>query len=231
MVLFYVLRMLWNMSTMRSTLHFTLPASLNYFSHVWFDISFVFIYNILHYSSSIALHLITFLWSDVSRAVVCQSGRTFSTSMLNKWLTTALWLQTVVCMMHWIHQCTLYLVNQNEQQIWQLENKLDNVCSQLYDHKEKHEAHDKRVEDDKYKSLKYCTLFWLILILYVPRIMIPTVIINYGVIWNSSIEVNSVSQVILARSLLSMLLSNIYNAKTKRNACTKFSGTHAYNKY
>jgi hypothetical protein len=158
MVLFYVLRMLWNMSTMRSTLHFTLPASLNYFSHVWFDISFVFIYNILHYSSSIALHLITFLWSDVSRAVVCQSGRTFSTSMLNKWLTTALWLQTVVCMMHWIHQCTLWTRRKTIFTIGRT-----NLI--MYDHKEKYIAHDKRLEDEKCKYRKYCTLFWLMLIL------------------------------------------------------------------
>nr|XP_051193914.1 uncharacterized protein LOC127307228 isoform X1 [Lolium perenne] len=41
------------------------------------------------------------------RAVVYHSGRIFPTSMLNRWLTTALRLQTVVCMMHWIHQCTL----------------------------------------------------------------------------------------------------------------------------
>jgi isoleucyl-tRNA synthetase len=70
------------------------------------------------------------------------------------------------------------LVKEKEQQILQLENKLDFACSQLHDYKEKNKAHNrahaKIVEEEKYKFKKYCTLFRLMFILYVARIMIPT---------------------------------------------------------
>jgi hypothetical protein len=55
---------------------------------------------------------LTFLWSAITkmcRDVVFQSGRTFSTSMLTTWWTTALLLQTIVWKMHWIHRCTLWI--------------------------------------------------------------------------------------------------------------------------
>jgi hypothetical protein len=68
----------------------------------------------------------------------------------------------------------MYVVNEEEEQILQMENTLDYVCSQLSDYKEKHISHDKRHEEEKCKSRKYCTLFWLMLILYVTRVMIPT---------------------------------------------------------
>jgi hypothetical protein len=73
---------------------------------------------------------------------------------------------------------TAILVKEKEQQILQLENNLDFACSQLHDYKEKNKAHNrahaKILEDEICKSRKYCTLFWLMFILYVARIMMPT---------------------------------------------------------
>jgi hypothetical protein len=69
----------------------------------------------------------------------------------------------------------MYVVNEEEEQILQMENTLDYVCSQLSDYKEKHIARGKRHEEEKCKSRKYCTLLWLMLILYVTRVMLPTV--------------------------------------------------------
>ncbi|KAK1667006.1 hypothetical protein QYE76_055165 [Lolium multiflorum] len=67
--------------------------------------------------------------------------------------------------LHDVLESLVNLVNEKEQHILQLENKLDYVCAQLSDYKEKHIAHDKRhkdkrLEDEKYKSRTYCTLFF-----------------------------------------------------------------------
>jgi hypothetical protein len=71
---------------------------------------------------------------------------------------------------------SVYLVNEKKHQILQLENKLDSVCRELSNYKEKHTAkdiaHDKRLVDE---SRNYSPLFWFMLILYVARIMILTV--------------------------------------------------------
>jgi hypothetical protein len=81
--------------------------------------------------------------------------------MLNRWLTTALRLQTL----HDALDSSVYLVNEKKNKFYNWENKPDHVCPQLYDHKEKYIAYDKRLEDEKCKYRKYCTLFWLMLIL------------------------------------------------------------------
>lgn len=60
---------------------------------------------------------------------------------------------------------SVYLVNEKKNKFYNWENKPDHVCPQLYDHKEKYIAYDKRLEDEKCKYRKYCTLFWLMLIL------------------------------------------------------------------
>ena len=60
----------------------------------------------------------------------------------------------------------------------QLANKVEALCSELSAYKEKH-SHDtslgKRHVEEKCKNKKYYTFFWFILVLYVARILIPTV--------------------------------------------------------
>jgi hypothetical protein len=69
---------------------------------------------------------------------------------------------------------SVHLVNEKEQ-VLQLENKLQSMCSELSDYKEKQIAHDKRLEHEKFNSRKYSTLLWFMVILYVARIMVPTI--------------------------------------------------------
>ena len=69
------------------------------------------------------------------------------------------------------------LLNEKEQQILKMENKIEALCSELFAYGEKH-CHDtsihKRHVEEKCKYRKYSTLFWFMLFLYVARVLIPT---------------------------------------------------------
>jgi hypothetical protein len=125
------------------------------------DISSVFIYKILQYFFELHLTKFYLVWC---RVVVCQSGRACSTSMLN-WRASNNSLHDSLV-------SSVNLVNKKEEQLLQLENKLDYVCSEVSEYKDKNICHDKRLDDEKFKSRKYRTLFWFMAILYVARLLI-----------------------------------------------------------
>jgi hypothetical protein len=71
------------------------------------------------------------------------------------------------------------LLNKKEQEIVHLENKIDNLYSELFDYREKHMCqailHVRGFHEGECKYRKYAKLFWLMVILYIGRILITTV--------------------------------------------------------
>jgi hypothetical protein len=70
------------------------------------------------------------------------------------------------------------LLNKKEQEIVHLENEIDNLCSELFDYREKHMrqaiSQVRGIHEGEYKYRKYAKLFWFMVILYIGRILITT---------------------------------------------------------
>ena len=71
------------------------------------------------------------------------------------------------------------LVNEKDTKILQFHKILDSLSMELSIYMEKKRAddisHRKRLALENFKYRKYCTLFWLMVVLYLARIIVPTV--------------------------------------------------------
>ena len=70
------------------------------------------------------------------------------------------------------------LLKEKDQQISELETKLYSLASELHTSGEKDTSNDiilaKKLQEERYKCRRYSILFWFMMIIYVARILIPT---------------------------------------------------------